>query len=55
MDWNYNEEIRDGFLVSSQRKRLWKIELEILENFQLNFIRTKFLLENFVKFCIRRT
>ena len=34
MDWNYNEEIRDGFLVSSQRKRLWKIELEILENFQ---------------------
>lgn len=30
----YKDEVRDGFLVTSERKRLWNIELNILENFQ---------------------
>jgi len=34
MEFNCNEETRDGFFVSSQRKRLWNVELEIFNNFQ---------------------
>lgn len=31
---NLNEEMRDGFFVDKARKKLWAIELEMLENFK---------------------
>ena len=31
---NLDEEIRDGFIVDKARKKLWAIELELLENFK---------------------
>lgn len=31
---NLEEELRDGFLVDKDRKKLWEIELNILENFK---------------------
>ena len=32
MGWNMDEEERDGYFVNSTRKKLWNVELEIMED-----------------------
>lgn len=34
MDWNYEPTIKDDYLIDTDRKRLWKIELDLLEWFK---------------------